>query len=149
MTDLDIRNAVLAALEAEPDITCTAIGVAVHTGVVTLTGRVHSFAEKSAATRVALRAEGVRGVAAEIDVCGEEESYVSDEVIAAQIAQFLQKNPRAHRVNVHVAVTHGAVTLTGALDHKDQHAVLRGFVQGLEGVQGIYDHLSLRGAVGA
>jgi len=149
MTDLDIRNAVLAALEAEPDIACTAIGVAVHAGVVTLTGRLHSFAEKAAATRVALRAEGVRGVAAEIDVCGAQESYVSDEVIAAQITDFLRKSPRANRMNVRVAVTHGAVTLTGALDHKDQHAVLMGFVQGLEGVQRVNDHLSVRGAVGA
>jgi osmotically-inducible protein OsmY len=142
MTDFDIRHAVLAAIEAAPDIVCTAIGVAVHGGVVTLTGRVASFAEKDAAGRVALRAEGVRGVANELDVCDAEESYLVDEVIAAQIAEHLRTI--RGRMNVKVTVTRGSVTLSGAVDHEDQRRALRIFAQGLEGVEGVYDHMTAR-----
>ena len=145
MTDLEIRDAVLAAMEAAPEIDCAAVGIAVHGGVVTLSGRVGSFAEKAAASRVALRAEGVRGVANEIDVCGADESYVADEVIAAQIADHLRKTHDSDRMNVRVTVSHGAVTLSGALDHERQRASLCGFARGLEGVQQVHDHLTLRG----
>jgi osmotically-inducible protein OsmY len=145
MTDLDIRDAVLAAIkEAAGDIDCAAIGVAVHRGVVTLSGRADSFAAKAAASRVALRAEGVRGVANEIDVCGEDESYVADEVIAAQIADYLRKKRSGDRLNVRVAVSHGAVTLSGALDDERHRAALCGFAQALEGVERVNDHLTLR-----
>lgn len=146
MTDHDIRNAVLAALEADPEVDGSAIGVTVHGGVATLTGRLGSFAEKAAATRVALRAEGVRGVASEIEVCGEQESYVPDEVIARQVADFLRDAPGLRSVNVRVAVTHGSVTLSGAVERDDQRALVRGFAQGLEGVERVHDSLTLRGA---
>jgi osmotically-inducible protein OsmY len=145
MTDFDIRGAVLSALEAAPEIDCTAVGVVVRHGVVTLTGRVGSFAEKAAASRVVLRAEGVRGVANEIDVCGVEESYVPDEVIAAQITDYLRKSHGRDRINVRVTVSHGAVTLSGGVDRDSQRQALRSFARGLEGVQRVDDRTTVHG----
>lgn len=144
MTDLDIRNAVLAALEAEPEVHPSAIGVAVHDGVVTLTGRVLSFAEKAAATRTAIRAPGVRGVAEELDVCDEQESCCDDEVIATRMVEFLRTAAAAGGINVNVEVSHGWIHLHGAVDRPDQRAAIERYARLGEGVLGVENRLHLR-----
>lgn len=144
MTDLDIRDAVLAAIEESPELDCAGIGVAVHSGVVTLTGRVGGFAEKAAASRVALRSEGVRGVANEIDVCEADESYVADEVIAARIADFLRATAAAGGVNAKVEVDHGWVHLSGAVDRFDRREAIERYARLGEGVVGVENRLHLR-----
>lgn len=146
MTDLDVRHAVLEALEAAPEVDCATVGVTVHNRVVTLTGRLDSFAAKAAASRIALRAEGVLGVANEIEVCGSGESYVSDEVIAAQIVDYLGKAARRSRMNVRVSVSHGDVTLTGAVDHESDRIGLYAFARGLQGVECLHDRVMVRDA---
>jgi osmotically-inducible protein OsmY len=148
MTDLDIRNAILAALEAEPDVHPSAIGVAVHDGVATLSGRVSSFAEKTAATRAAIRMSGVGGVAEELDVCGEEESFCGDEVIAARIVDFLRATGAAGGVNVRVEASRGWVQLSGAVDRLDQRAAIERYARLGEGVLGVDNRVRLRGRRG-
>ena len=49
MDDTLIRDDVIDELDFEPSIDATNIGVAVDDGVVTLTGHVSSYAEKTAA----------------------------------------------------------------------------------------------------
>jgi osmotically-inducible protein OsmY len=48
-SDLTIKQEVEAELQLEPSVNAAAIGVAVKDGIVTLTGRVASLAEKYAA----------------------------------------------------------------------------------------------------
>lgn len=69
MSDIRLRQDILAELEYEPSIDAANIGVTVEDGVVTLTGHVHSFAEKHTAERVAQRVKGVRAIA-EKSKCG-------------------------------------------------------------------------------
>lgn len=68
MNDIHLRQSILDEMEFEPSIDAAGIGVAVHSGIVTLTGHVRTYAEKEAAERVASRVKGVRGIAADIEV---------------------------------------------------------------------------------
>jgi osmotically-inducible protein OsmY len=52
MNDKQLKQGVIDELEFDPRIDATNIGVAVDDGVVTLTGHVSSYAEKSAAGMV-------------------------------------------------------------------------------------------------
>ena len=144
MTDLETRNAVLAALDAQPDVHANAIGVAAHQGIVTLNGRVASFAEKAAAVRAAIRAGGVRAVADELDVCDEQESRCSDEVIAAQIVDFLKAGGGGPTANVQVEVAQGWVHLGGAVEHEYQRTLIESYARVGEGVLGVDNRIRLR-----
>lgn len=149
MTDFEIRNAVLSALDAEPELNASAIGVAVHDGVVTLTGRVSSFAEKATATRAAIRASGVWAVAGELDVCDEQDSFCGDEVIAVRIVDFLRATGAAGGMNVKVEVSRGWVHLIGTVDRADQREMVERYARLGEGVLGVKNGLHLRHTDGA
>ena len=68
MTDRELQQHVQNALDWEPSIESTEIGVSVDNGIVTLRGDVHSYTEKSAAERVALHVYGTKAVANDINV---------------------------------------------------------------------------------
>ena len=67
-TDMQLKTDVSDELACNPAIDAAAIGVAVHEGVVTLTGQLNTFAEKHAAERAVRRVAGVRGIAIDLDV---------------------------------------------------------------------------------
>ncbi len=144
MTDRDIWQAVLEAIAADARIEANAIGVAVRDGVVTLTGRVSSFAEKTAAEQAAERTAGVKAIAQEIEVCEADESFCEDEVIAARIAQYLHWSASRSNDAVHVSVDSGWVTLAGTVDWAFQHAHLERFVRKLQGVTGVSNLIEAR-----
>ena len=66
--DADIRRDVEDELRWDPDINWTDIGVAVHNGVVALSGFVRSYPQKTQAERDAKRVAGVVGIANDIEV---------------------------------------------------------------------------------
>src|SRR5688572_12943811 len=68
MTDKEVQGHVQHALEWEPIVDPSSIGVNVTHGVVTLRGDVRTFYEKEAAERVALGVYGVTAVANDLDV---------------------------------------------------------------------------------
>ena len=68
MTDRELQESILKALDWEPDMETARIGVAVEDGVVTLFGAVATAAEKAAAETVALGMFGVTGVTNALDV---------------------------------------------------------------------------------
>ena len=63
MTDKELKQHVQSALDWEPSVDATDIGVSVDEGVVTLRGNVGSYMEKLAAERVVLRLYGVKALA--------------------------------------------------------------------------------------
>ena len=68
MVDKDLKQHVQNALDWEPSVDATDIGVSVDEGVVTLRGNVASYSEKINAERVALRVYGVKAVANDLIV---------------------------------------------------------------------------------
>ena len=63
LTDIQLRDAVLDQLDKDPKVTSTEIGVGASHSVITLTGYVHTDAERREAERVARTVAGVLGVA--------------------------------------------------------------------------------------
>ena len=68
MNDKELQQNIIDELDFEPSVDSAHIGVAVEKGVVTLTGHVSSYAEKTAVERAARRVKGVRAIAQEIEV---------------------------------------------------------------------------------
>ena len=68
MTDRELQENVLKALDWEPDMETARIGVAVENGAVTLFGNVATAAEMAAAETVALNVFGVTGVTSLLDL---------------------------------------------------------------------------------
>ena len=68
MPDNEVRQHVQDALDWEPSLDASDIGVSVDEGVITLRGNVASYVEKLTAERVALRVYGAKGVANDLGV---------------------------------------------------------------------------------
>jgi osmotically-inducible protein OsmY len=67
-TDAQIQTDVMQELKWDPSITHEHIGVAVADGIVTISGTVPSYIEKSSAERAAQRVSGVKAVVEKIEV---------------------------------------------------------------------------------
>src|SRR6476469_8160034 len=94
MDDLVLQQLVIDELEFEPSVDAANIGVAVESGVVTLTGHVGSYAEKIAAERATQRVRGVRAIAQEIQVRYPSDKKTSDDEIAKRAADTLAWDAR-------------------------------------------------------
>ena len=55
MTDFDLKEMIVDALDFEPSVNAAHVGVIVKDGIVTLTGHVPTFGEKTAAEQVVAR----------------------------------------------------------------------------------------------
>ena len=112
----DIKAHVENALDWEPSVDASDVGVSVEDGVVTLRGNVRAYAEKGAAERVALRVYGVKGVADDLNVrllVGYERS---DTDIAQAAVAALKWNTLVPADRVTGAVSNGWLTLRGTLE---------------------------------
>ena len=79
-------------------INATRIGVAVKEGVVTLSGEVASYHEKVEAERAALRVEGVKGIASEMEIHLPGTSHRSDADIARAALDTLGGTARSRQI---------------------------------------------------
>ena len=143
-SDSELRQDVIDELEWEPSVDATAIGVAVKDGVVTLTGNVRSYAEKISAERAAMRVEGVRAVANEIEVKLPSLSERTDEDIARAAADALRWNVYIPADKVKVRVDNGWVTLTGEVEWNYQRDAAERAVRNLYGVRGVSNQIVVK-----
>lgn len=67
-TDTELQRDVLDELQWDPSFDAAEIGISAKDGIITLSGQVANFAEKSAAVRTAKRVSGVKAVADNIEV---------------------------------------------------------------------------------
>ena len=139
-TDIRVRDAVLRALEWDPAVDASAVGVSARGGAVTLTGYIDSYAGKLAAERVAKRVRGVRAVANDIDVRLKLERTDSD--IAADIVRALELRSTIPS-GVQAAVHGGQVTLTGKAAWLYQKIDAEKAVRHVRGVRNVIDRISI------
>ena len=137
MTDHELQQNVHNALDWEPSIDATAIGVTVNDGVVTLRGDVASYSEKHAAERVALHVYGVKAVANDLNVRLISSYQRNDSDIAKAAVTALKWNTLLPADRLGVAVTDGWVTLTGTVDWQYQRDAAARAMRDLTGVKGV------------
>ncbi len=144
MTDKDLRRDVLDELDFDPSLDAANIGVAVHDGVVTLTGHVGSYAEKVEAERIVRRVRGVRAIAQEIEVRYEDDKKVEDDQIAGRALAIIDWSVHLPKQAIQVKVAGGWITLTGAVPWQYQMAAVEAAVRKLSGVHGVTNLIEVK-----
>lgn len=139
-----VQRDVQDELQFEPDLSAAELGVAVTDGVVTLTGRVDSYAEKLAAERAAKRVAGVRGVANELEVALPSRQQRDDVDIARAALDAIRWHVSVPEDRIKLVVDRGWVTLEGEADWQFQKRAAENAVRYLTGVKGINNLITLR-----
>ena len=137
MKDDELRQHIIDELDFEPSIDAANIGVAVDEGIVTLTGHVTSFAEKTAAESAAQRVKGVRGIAQEIEVRFPDAKKTGDDQIAKRAVDVLAWNTTVPEGAIQVKVQKGWVTLSGKVNWQFQRISAMNAIRKLSGVIGV------------
>jgi osmotically-inducible protein OsmY len=144
MTNRELKEEVLNALDWEPSIDAGEIDVSVEENVVTLTGRVGSYAQKLAAERATLGVYGVKGVANDLEVVVTPVYERTDTDIAQAAVEALKWNSLVPTNRVTVAVSGGWVTLNGTLDWQYQKDAADRTVRNLTGVRGVTNDITVK-----
>jgi osmotically-inducible protein OsmY len=149
MSDLTIKQDVEAELQWEPSVNAASIGVAVKEGAVTLTGRVGTLAQRYAAARAATRVAGVKAVANELEIGLLPTDRRSDEEIAHTVVNALAWNTAVPFDSIKAQVSHGWVTLEGAVEWYYQKEAAERAVRNLRGVKGVTNKIVVTPVVSA
>jgi osmotically-inducible protein OsmY len=143
-TDSQLQQDVMDELQWEPRVDHANIGVAATDGVITLSGFVHSYAEKMAAENAARRVKGVRGLAQEIEVRLPSDAKTADPEIAKRIADMFEWSSLIPKHKLGVKVEHGWVTLTGTVDGYFQRKSAGDLVSRISGVTGVSNRIVIK-----
>jgi osmotically-inducible protein OsmY len=143
MTNRELKDEVLNALDWEPSIDAGEIDVAVDENVVTLSGRVGSYTQKQAAERVTLGVYGVKGVANDLEVVLAPVFERTDTDVAQAAVQALKWNTVVPQDRVTVTVSSGWVTLQGSVDWQYQKDAAYRTVRDLSGVRGVSNNVTV------
>jgi osmotically-inducible protein OsmY len=145
--DSDIKRDVEDELKWDPDIDATDIAVAVHNGVVTLSGFVRSYAQRLDAERDAKRVAGVVGVANDIEVRLPVIDERPDPEIARDAASALKAELPYSSENIKVIVRDGWLTLEGSVEWNYARERAESAVKRIRGVKGVTNSITLKPTV--
>jgi len=142
-TDMDLQRDVAAELNWEPRLKEEEIGIAVHNGVVTLTGSVPDYAQRRIAAKAAERVAGVRAVAQELTVKVPDAFRRSDTDLAHQVVNALSWDIEVPGT-VKAKVEGGWVTLDGEVEWQYQRNAAERAVRYLAGVKGVANLVTVK-----
>ena len=125
-------------------VRATEIGVAVHDGVVTLTGWLDSYTKKWAAEQAAHRVRGVVAVANDIEVKLPTAATRTDPEIAEAAVRALKWDALLSLQNLEVSVSKGWVTLRGTVEWQFQRREAERAVRALSGVVGVTNLITVK-----
>lgn len=143
-TDSQLKHDVQEELKWEPSVNETGIGVAVHNSIVTLSGNVHSYAEKLAAEKAAKRVEGVKGVVEDITVKLIGSDKQTDEDLVQTAVNSLAWNSMVPKDKIFVKAEDGWLTLEGEVNWNFQREAAYKTVKSLKGVRGVANLVSIK-----
>ncbi len=141
-TDLRVQVAVHDELEWVPEVDAAGIGVAVEDGTVALSGEVHTYAERIAAKRAALRVQGVHAVIDNINVHPRSPYPVTQVDIAKEVKRALLAASTVPDT-VKAEISDYAVTLTGEVDWDFERQAAERAIQNLRGVYSVDNKIAL------
>ena len=150
-TNQELQKDVLEELKWEPSLAevISKIGVAVDDGVVTLTGRVHSYHQKISAEQAAQRVAGVKVVAEDIEVVIPGKSEKSDTDIAIAVKDALKWHSAVNEDLIEIKIENGWVYLDGTAEWDYQKKAAENAVKDIVGVVRVVNRISLKPLVNA
>jgi osmotically-inducible protein OsmY len=143
-TDVQLQRDVLDELKWEPSVNEAHIGVTAAKGVVTLSGHVPTYAEKSAAERAARRVVGVQAVADELHVKLPGSSERGDEDIALACVNAIKSHVFVPDERIKITVNKGWVELDGEVEWQFQKNSAENAVHYLIGVKGVSNLITVK-----
>ena len=143
-TDTQLQTNVLDELKWRPSVNAAHIGVTAKNGVVTLTGQVAHYAEKSAAEEAAKGVYGVKGLANDISVEMIGSLKRSDQDLAEAALNAIKWDYEVPNDKVKVVVKKGWLTLTGTLDWQYQKDAAARSVRNLMGVSFVSNEITIK-----
>jgi osmotically-inducible protein OsmY len=143
-TDAQIQTDAMQELKWDPSITHEHIGVAVSDGIVTLSGTVPSYIEKSSAEKAVQRVGGVKAVVEKIEVKVPGSYHRDDQDIAKAIIDQFRWHTQVPDDVVKARVENGWVELTGDVEWDYQRSAAENALRGLTGVRGITNKLTIK-----
>src|SRR5258706_10929613 len=129
--DSDIEKNVKEELKWSPGLSTNDIAVTVKSGVVSLTGFTHSYADKYDAERAAKRVAGVVGVANDIEVRLREER-ADPEITRDAVAAIKSRLPFSYE-KIKVVTRTGWITLEGKVEWQYQKQTAENAVRHING----------------
>jgi osmotically-inducible protein OsmY len=147
--DSDIKRDVEDELRFDPDIDATDIAVAVNKGIVTLSGFVRSYAQKTEAERDAKRIAGVAGVANDIEVRLPAIDERPDPEIARDAVSALKAELPYSSEYIKVIVKNGWLTLEGNVEWNYSRERAESAVKRARGVKGVTNSIVVKPKVAA
>lgn len=143
--DEEIREAVLAELEAAGGVDPHEVGASVRDGVVYLQGHVRSLAEEKAAIAAASRVSGVRDVVSQL--CTQSGGARVDDVsIANEVERRLKSDERTSLLPISVTTRHGVVALEGIVENAAQMKAAEELATQVPGAKRVQNRLRLEDA---
>lgn len=144
MAEHQLRAAVMAQLDWDPEVIATEIGVGVSEGIITLTGFVDTYAEKLAAERTVSSVRGVKGIANDIQV---KASSLTDTEIAKNAVHALESNVKVPADRLTVSVQEGLATLRGTVRWAYQKEAAAASIRNLLGIQEVFNEIEIEPVV--
>jgi osmotically-inducible protein OsmY len=143
-TNAQLQRDVMDELQFEPSVDPSNIGVTAKDGIVTLTGKVSSYAEEYAATQAAERVTGVKAVTDEMKVDLPSFHQRDDSDVAQAALNALKWHVWVPKDAIKVKVDQGWITLEGTVDYQFQKQAAEDAVQNLTGVTGVTNLITLK-----
>ena len=137
-TDADIAADAVRALQLRPTVPA-GVKVSVHTGHVTLTGRVEWLFQKSQAEKAVRRVPGIRGVFNHIEVMPKAE----ERDVRRRIVQALHRSADVDAHRVAVSVTGGVAMLSGTVGSWLQREVVEQAAESAPGIVQVDNEISV------
>ena len=144
-TDSQIQKDVIQELTWDPSVTHEHIGVSVLDGIVTLSGTIPSYIEKSAAERVVQHVAGVKAIVEKIEVKLPGSQRRDDQDIAKALISQLKWNVQVPDDAIKVSVEDAWVELSGNVEWDYQRTAAENCARSLIGVKGVSNYINLKG----
>lgn len=138
-----IRRRVKEELERQPGLAAAEVQVGVTDAIVTLTGRVDSFAARLAAEEAALRVGGVMAVVDELAVDLPATAVRDDVELAREALDALRRDATIPAHRLRLTVDHGRLTLEGEVDWHFQKDAAFETLKHLPGVRGVTNRVTV------
>lgn len=142
-TDSEIQRDIINEVNWDLMISATQFGVGVKDGIVTLTGSVPRYLERSQIADAAQRVTGVRSIANLIKVAIAVQDIRSDEQITTAALNAIRGSYTVP-TDIKASVKKGWITLSGEATWDSQRKTAKTVVGQVKGVSGVTNNIAIR-----